>query len=286
MVLRAKSELIERVVAFLRERGGESEADEVCRHVLGFDNCAPEQARLLVSGLKDMDDRVVVGAEGTVCLRRERDEDPFIADVSFAVLDLETTGLPSPNHRIIEFAAVVVESGKAVDDFSSLVNPGISVPRRIQRMTGITNEMLTDAPPLEQIAGAVIEFLGDRVLVAHNSPFDVNFLNMELNRVLGIELANKALCTVRLTRTLIPGLPSYRLGAVADYFNIEIQQRHRALGDAAATADVFVRLCRMAEERGTGRLSQILKCCGHRIGKFKKNAKVIERSAAPERLRE
>jgi len=265
MATEENNQLIDRVIAHLRTRNGRSTPEIICREVLGLANCDAVVARRILVGGLDRDSRVQVLDSGEVVLRKAEARDPLLARLRYAVIDVETTGLPPPSHRITEVAAVLVEQGKVTDDFSSLVNPGVPIPRRIVRMTGITNELVADAPPFEDIADPIVELLGRRVLVAHNGSFDINFLNAELDRVSGMRLANTTLCTVRMARKLVPGLDSYRLGSLADYFGVEIVDRHRALGDAAATAAVFIRMLRIAEEGGLVRLSQLHNIAGVRI---------------------
>jgi DNA polymerase-3 subunit epsilon len=265
MAIEEQSQLVDRIVDYLRSNGGRTNAEAVCSDVLGLSNCdAPTAYKIVTAGLA-RDSRIGVSRGGEVYLKDTGRKDPLISRLRYAVIDLETTGLPHPEHRVTEIAAVLVEGGKIVDDFSTLVNPGIPIPKRIVHMTGITNEMVADAPPFEEVADPLVEIIGRRVLIAHNSPFDVNFLNAELTRAKGIRLANPSLCTVRLARKLVTGLDSYRLDSVANYFNVEIGERHRALGDAAATAAVFIRLCEIAADRGLLRLSQLQKIAGVRL---------------------
>jgi len=259
---KANSELVEHVIEHLRKNGGSASALEICSDVFGLVNCDHALATTLISQGMVADDRILVEAGGQVRLAPARADNRLLAELSFAVIDLETTGIAPPDHRLTEAAAVIVEGGKLLDDFSTLINPGVAIPRRIVSMTGITNQMVRDAPVLHEVAPAIVRFLADRVLVAHNSTFDVNFLNAELGRVMDIKLTNWSLCTVRLSRALVPGLESYRLAALADYFGIEITNHHRALADATATAKIFLRLLDVASQRGWRRLSQLLRVAG------------------------
>ncbi|HUX06223.1 MAG TPA: 3'-5' exonuclease [Acidobacteriota bacterium] len=265
MTLERQSQLIERLVAYLTEHGGHSSVAEICSEVFDIANCSDPIARRLVAAAVAGESRISMLSEGGVRLSRARNNDPLISRLRYAVIDLETTGLPPPKHRVTEVAAVLVERGKITDDFSTLINPGVPIPRRIISMTGITNEMVVDAPEFEEVADALVDILGKRVLVAHNGSFDVNFLNSELERARGTRIANPTLCTVRLTRALLPGLESYKLGSVANYFGVDIEGRHRALGDAAATAAIFIRLCEIAEDNGLAKLSQLMNIAGVKL---------------------
>jgi DNA polymerase III epsilon subunit family exonuclease len=265
MVLERQSQLIARIIKHLEEQGGRCEASSVCREVLGIANCDESTAKKLAAAAVAGESRISMDGGGTVFLSRKSTRDPLISRLRYAVIDLETTGLPPPKHRITEVAAVFVERGEITDDFSTLINPGVPIPHLIVSMTGITNEMVKDAPQFEEVAPALVELLGKRVLVAHNGTFDANFLNAEVGRAFGMRLSNPTLCTVRLTRALLPGLDRYKLGEVADYFGITIEDRHRALGDAVATAAIFIKLCSIAEERGLNRLSQLMKIAGVKL---------------------
>jgi DNA polymerase-3 subunit epsilon len=270
MTLERQSQLVQRILKYLEERGGYSSSTPICNEVLGLANCDDQLARRLVAAAVAGESRISMKGDGTVYLSKARRErDPLISRLRYAVIDLETTGLPPPKHKITEVAAVLVERGEITDDFSTLINPGVPIPQRIVGMTGITNEMVKEAPTFDEVASPLVNLLGKRVLVAHNGTFDVNFLNAELDRARGARLANPTVCTVRLARALLPGLDSYRLGAVAEYFDIEIQARHRALGDAAATAVAFIKLCDIAEEKGLTRLSQLTKIAGVRLNNDK-----------------
>jgi DNA polymerase III subunit epsilon len=190
-------------------------------------------------------------------------ESPFVVGESqplkgtrFVVIDLETTGGSATEARVTEIALYAIENERIVGEFSSLINPRTVIPDFIVRLTGITNEMVASAPPFPDVAEAVRAFIGDGVLVAHNVGFDAGFLAMELNRQeVGATLANKTLCTVRLARHLAPGLDNYRLHTVADHFGIEIVNRHRAGGDALATAKIFLKMLDVLDELGVRTVS-------------------------------
>jgi DNA polymerase-3 subunit epsilon len=172
----------------------------------------------------------------------------------FVVVDVETTG-GSPWHedRVTEVAAVHVDDGVTSLAFHSLVNPGRPIPWQITRLTGIDDGMVRDAPTFRDIAGEFAAHLVGRVFVAHNARFDFGFLNAEFARVAPTPLASlvtEQLCTVRLARRLLSHLPRRNLDAVADHYGVTISDRHRASGDALATAEVLKGLLRDASHRG------------------------------------
>ena len=166
----------------------------------------------------------------------------LLSEIPFIVTDTETTGLNPSNNRIIEIGAVKVLDGQVVDRFSQLINPGCAIPHRISRLTGITTAMVYDKPSAGEVLPHYLKFLGDGVLVAHNLAFDMRFLNAELRRWNGSIISNKSLCTVRLARRLLSGLRSKSLSSLAHFYGIQIRDRHRALGDAEATASVLLRM--------------------------------------------
>jgi DNA polymerase-3 subunit epsilon len=134
-----------------------------------------------------------------------------------------------------------VQNGILLDEFSTLINPLISIPSSITELTGINNLMVVDAPPAREVTPAIVEFLGDAIFVAHNAPFDWGFVSQTTMRERGIELTNPQLCTVKLSQRILPHLRSKSLGPVASALNIRIPERHRASGDAFATALVLVK---------------------------------------------
>lgn len=156
----------------------------------------------------------------------------------FAVVDIETTGGTARSHRIIEVAIVTVDNGKITDSYSTLINPGMVISPFITALTGITNAMVNDAPRFADVAGLILEKTEGRVFVAHNVNFDYSFLKQEFD-VLGIKFDRKKLCTVRLSRKIFPGHKSYGLGTLTGRLGISNNDRHRALGDALATARVL-----------------------------------------------
>ncbi|HEY8510765.1 MAG TPA: exonuclease domain-containing protein [Cyclobacteriaceae bacterium] len=156
----------------------------------------------------------------------------------YAIVDIETTGGYAGNHKITEIAIYHHDGLRITDRYHTLVNPGRHIPAYITGLTGITHEMVWDAPSFPEIAHIVYEQLKDKVFVAHNAHFDYSFLRQEFEEV-GISYRAKKLCTVRLSRRIVPGLRSYSLGRLAESLGIEITDRHRAGGDAAATARIF-----------------------------------------------
>jgi len=174
-------------------------------------------------------------------------------DSRYVVVDLETTGgSPHQGHRIVEIGAVVVEGGKIGDTFESLVDPERLIPRGVMEIHGITDSMVFGAPRFSAILPRFLAFSEGATLVSHNARFDRGFLDVESHRDAGEVLAHPHLDTVRLARALVPGLSTYRLGALTDHFGIAIPDRvrHRALGDAMGTAQLLIELMAIAARTG------------------------------------
>lgn len=159
----------------------------------------------------------------------------------YSVVDIETTGNGFRGQRITEISIFVFDGKKVVDEFTSLVNPEQNIPPFITNLTGITNAMVRTAPKFYEIAKKVQQLTMDTIFVAHNVNFDYNIIKEEF-KDLGFDFTRKKLCTVRLSRKIIPGLKSYSLGNICSAEGIHIADRHRAKGDAEATVELFRRL--------------------------------------------
>ena len=174
-----------------------------------------------------------------------------LASLSYVVVDVETTGArPWSGDRITEIAAVVVRDGEIREVFETLVNPQRPIPPMISALTNITWSMVKDAPVFRDVCERVLRVISGNVFVAHNAAFDWRFVTAEVNRASGQRLSGRQLCTVRLARKLLPHLRSRSLDHVAAYYGVEITARHRAAGDAVATAHVLLGLLREARDRG------------------------------------
>lgn len=159
----------------------------------------------------------------------------------YSIIDIETTGNAYKGQKITELCVLLFDGKRIVDEFTSLVNPEQPISNRITSLTGITNAMVQEAPKFYEIAKEVEELTKDSIFVAHNVNFDYNVIRDEF-KSLGFDFKRKKLCTVRLSRKIIPGLSSYSLGNICAAEGIEITARHRAKGDAVATAVLFGRL--------------------------------------------
>lgn len=166
----------------------------------------------------------------------------------YAIVDIETTGGYAENHRITEIAIYHHDGMRITDSFRTLINPERNIPYYITGLTGITSDMVMTAPCFKEVAEDIYKRLEGKIFVAHNAHFDYSFLKKELEEV-GINWNSKKLCTVRLSRKIIPGLRSYSLGSLSESLGIEIVGRHRAGGDAEATVKIFDQLLRRDQDQ-------------------------------------
>lgn len=161
-------------------------------------------------------------------------------ELKFAVVDIETTGNGIKGNRVTEVCVIILENGEITRTFTSLVNPSQSIPLYIESLTGINDDMVSSAPQFSEIAQEIMDLTRDCIFVAHNVNFDYNILRAEFAR-LDMDFKRKRICTVRLTKKLIPGLFSYSLGNICTSINIPIVDRHRAQGDCEATVILLKR---------------------------------------------
>jgi DNA polymerase III subunit epsilon len=171
--------------------------------------------------------------------------------LSYVVVDTETTGGRAwSGDRITEIAAVVVRDGEIVELFETLVNPQRPIPYFVTQLTNITWDMVKDKPTFDRVAPDVMRVLEGNVFVAHNMMFDWRFVTSELSRSTGRRLAGRRLCTVKIARKVLPQLSRRSLDNVARYYGVEIRGRHRAAGDALATAKCLLRMLSDLGDRG------------------------------------
>ena len=177
-------------------------------------------------------------------------------DDVYVVFDLETTGFSSIKDKIIEIGAVKVERGKITERFSTFVNPKVPIPFEITKLTGITDQMVMDAPGIEVVLKEFLDFVGDAVLVAHNAGFDVGFIEQNC-RYQDIVPQFTYVDTVAMARILLPTLAKFKLNIVAAALHISLENHHRAVDDAYATAEIFVRFIEMLKERNIKTLAKL-----------------------------
>ena len=174
----------------------------------------------------------------------------------FVVFDIETTGFSPVNNRIIEIGAVKVCGGQVTECFSTFVNPQVPIPFEIEKLTGIRDDMVTDAPLIEEVLPRFLEFCRGAILVAHNAGFDMSFM-LENARRQGLPMEHPYIDTVGIARVLLPNQAKHTLDAVAKTLNISLENHHRAVDDAECTAWIFVKLIQMLEEKDIHTLAQL-----------------------------
>jgi DNA polymerase III subunit epsilon len=269
--LQRSGALIERAVALLA--AGPASTAELAAQVFGMRGNAPAAATAVWT-LLGTDPRFVASRDGIWSLRPAQPVAlPLLRDEEWVVVDVETTGgTPSGGHRITEVAAVRVAGGQIQDVYATLINPGRPIPRMITALTGITNRMVSRAPRFREIMPRLVEVLQGRVFVAHNAPFDWRFVTAEMELAQGITPSGRQLCTVRLARKLLPQLPSRSLGALVEYFGLEVATHHRAEDDAVATAQLLLRLIDILETCGIEDWDGLEVLLGRRTARRKRRA--------------
>lgn len=156
----------------------------------------------------------------------------------YTIIDIETTGGNPQYDKITEIAVYVHDGSKVIDEFNTLINPERSIPYYISQMTGITDDMVAGAPRFFEVARKIVDLTEGKIFVAHNAQFDYRFIQSEFKQ-LGFNFERETLCTVKLSRKLIPGKSSYSLGNLCNDLGIKIKDRHRAAGDALATVKLL-----------------------------------------------
>lgn len=196
----------------------------------------------------------------------------------YAIVDIETTGGVAKYERITEIAIVLHDGEKVVDSFSTLLNPERSIPWNITQITGITDEMVAGAPRFFEVAKQIVEMTEGHIFVAHNVNFDYSFVREEFAR-LGYDFSRRQLCTVRLSRKVFPGLPSYSLSNLKRHFNIRAEKSHRALDDTLATTRLFELI--LQEQDGRGKIRELVNQ-GVKETKLPENISIERLHGAPE----
>jgi DNA polymerase-3 subunit epsilon len=185
-----------------------------------------------------------------VASRQSKSAARRLEDLTYAVIDVETTGMMATGgDRITEIAVVVVRDGRLAETFGTLINPDRPIPPFITSLTHISWDMVKDAPRFADIVDDLLQVMKGHVFVAHNADFDWRFVRAEVERATGRRLTGPKLCTVKLARRVLPHLPSRRLDALSHHYGVTNEARHRAMGDAAATAEILLRLLGAARDR-------------------------------------
>jgi DNA polymerase-3 subunit alpha (Gram-positive type) len=242
--------LINETIQLLQSSGGRASAVKVVDYVMKIRKPEPDFAKTLVLDMVDTDPRLQLN-DDTLELVPKKFANRKLDETDYVVFDFETTGAKTPPCRVTEVGAYRVSNGKIVDEFHTLVNPEAPIPFFITQLTGISDRMVRHEPKFRDIASDFLDFIGDSVLVAHNANFDMRFLNHEISLIHGdYRVANPHLCTVQLSRKLLPHIENHRLNTVANYFSVSLVNHHRAAEDAHATAHIFINLLEDLQSRG------------------------------------
>ena len=221
----------------------------------------PDAHKLLDKlGYDKTDLKVIYGVEGYLVPDKEpvvtRYKGQSLDDTTYCVFDLETTGISFRTEKITEIGIMKVRNGEVIDEFESFVNPEKPIPMRVQEITHITDDMVKDAPTIEEILPKVMDFFGDSVLVAHNANFDTSFIRYNCEKQ-GLKFENTYLDTLQLAKELFPDYKKYKLGIIADNLGIKVEVAHRALDDVDTTVKVFKVMLDMLREKGIKKLEDI-----------------------------
>ena len=251
--------LINETIQLLQSSGGRVSAVKVVDYVMKISKPEPDFAKTLVLDLVEIDPRLQLN-EDTLELVPKKFANRKLDETDYVVFDLETTGAKTPPCRITEIGAYRVSGGKITGEFHTLINPEMTIPFFITQLTGISDRMVRHEPRFRDVAEDFLEFIGDSVLVAHNANFDMRFLNHEIGMIHNeYRVANPYLCTVQLSRKLLPHIENHRLNTVAGYFNVSLVNHHRAAEDAHATAHIFINLLDHLDSRGVKDLASAKK---------------------------
>lgn len=268
----SKSERVTEAIKLLRSFGGRTSIVKFAKRFLGDRwKVSPAMANFLAETLSQelasLDPRIQVN-DGFIQLVNLEKQNLLLSDASFVVIDIEATDPKFPPGRILEIGAYKIAKNSIVSEFHTLLNPNMQIPNFIKELTGITDEMVEKAPRFSDIVLALLEFIGDSVIVAHNARFDVRFLNYEIGLIYeDYYLANPHLCTVQIARKVLPELENHRLRTIAEHYSIRIENLHRADEDARATAEIFIHLLEELEKLGIKTLEEVKKIKNLRIEK-------------------
>ncbi len=214
-----------------------------------------------LSAAKKNNIKVIYGMEGYIV----NDSEPIIVnpnnkslDQSFVIFDIETTGLSSRKDKITEIGGVKIKDGKIIDRYSALINPEIPIPPKIVELTGITDDMVRDKPTINEVLPSFLDFIEDIPVVAHNATFDISFIKENCKNI-NYEFNNTIIDTLSLSRLLLPSLKRHKLNVLAKHFDIKLENHHRAVDDAEATAHIFIKLLSLLKSRGINKLNEINK---------------------------
>ncbi|MFA5104764.1 MAG: 3'-5' exonuclease [Candidatus Margulisiibacteriota bacterium] len=175
----------------------------------------------------------------------------------YVIVDIETTGLYPEKSEIIEIGAVKTEGTKEVDVFTTLIDPKCDIPEKIVSITGISREMTQGMPDIKKALSDFLDFSAGKVLVAHNSDFDIPFLRHHCEKHLRKSLNNKTICTLKIARLLFPQIRNHKLHTLAEHLGVDVINRHRAMGDCETTFHIWNKLIGILAEKGVKTIDDV-----------------------------
>lgn len=234
------------------ETQGLASSQSICKKF--FPNHLSGEPTRYVRKILGVDPRFEEQDGGSWIIREFNNDEKPLKSIRYCVFDLETTGGVPPLHRIIEIGAVILEDGELKEEFSMLVNPERPLPEYVARLTGIKTEELEEGVAIEEALTKFLEYCKGCVFVAHNASFDVNFLRSEVKRVLNKTIEADNLCSLKLSKFLVRDSTAHKLEVMAKYFDVSLEERHRALSDARMTAKIFISLMDRLKDQGVDTL--------------------------------
>lgn len=254
----------DRLVELVEERRGPVVVEEAARRLFALRRAPVGLARSLLADVVDTDARLAWNGD-SVALASPPGEELLLEEATYVVVDLETTGLRPGTSQICEIGAVRVRRLEVEAEFQTLVDPGMPLGPGISALTGLRDTQLRRAPPPAVAVGRFLRFAGDAVVVAHNAPFDLAFLDRETERLTGSRIAAPVVDTVPLARRLLAGrVPRVSLAQLAHFLGTSVDPCHRALPDAQATAEVLLALIGLAQERGARTVADLVRLAATR----------------------
>ncbi len=208
---------------------------------------------------KEFDMKIIYGVEGYLVNDKKDIVKNYNSEKDYStyiVFDIETTGLSAINDKVTEIGAIKIKNGEIVDRYSQLINPERPISEFITKLTGINDMMVKEKPTIENVILEFKEFIGEDVLVAHNASFDVGFIRENMKKK-GLDLSNPVLDTLELSRSVFPDLKSHKLNIVAKHLGIKLENHHRAVDDASATADIFLKVMELLNDKDINKFDQI-----------------------------
>ena len=277
-----RSTLIEAAIETLTSSGRPMTLDQITRAVLRVETNGAKIGARVLAPLLATDDRLVLAEAGHWALAGWERESNAIDDVDFVVFDVETNGGRGGRHRILEIGAIRLRAGQQVSEYASLVHLSGRVSKFVTRYTGITNEMLIDAPSVETVLEDFRSFQAGCILIAHNLPTDLGYLNREAVWAGQALFPGNGLDTMELSAALMPDLPGIGLAAVLEAADIRDTPTHRALDDARVTADLFQFLLGCASKHNVRTVADLrsLETRGGPEGRIPRRARTLARWAS------